>query len=554
MNERVGPLRFRAAFAVKMKHAVRHMRLPRAIRSTVRAELSPNQTFIGSVWLAAMWLAAAASAEVPRTVDPRSGTPPPAVAPNDPAMERARGRLASDVAGLGSIVYAARSEAGAWDIFACRPDGSKVRNLTHTPEFSEGYPVVSPDGGRILCRRIGRDEAFDNNAHGSQGVPVICDSNGTVLRVLGANGAFPWACWTADGKGVVCLSAEGIDVVDLSTMKRLQRFDRKGCFQQITAGPDGRSLSAVANSLGASWAVARFDLITGEVTGVNVGDSCTPNWFPDGKTLIFSRRPSGQQANGGYGWTQLWAGSSDGKEQRLLCAEDGRHLYGGHVSPDGAFAIFTGNQAEDGDPGARGSRMSVIRPDDAPFILGSCPETRARFPHAIAGPMLALPEGWEPWWTAADLTTENATVASAAPPPPPPGPVVPRAEATAAETTELTARLVEIPPGSIRKDPLYRYAAVLKYEVVRVHHGPQVGKTLYVAHYRPQFSRATAADRFMGDVSGALLAFRAGDLHRMVLLPDAEKHFVGGVINHYLEAESIFWATRTDDASVPAGK
>jgi hypothetical protein len=58
----------------------------------------------------------------------------------------------------------------------------------------------------------------------------------------------------------------------------------------------------------------------------------------------------------------------------------------------------------------------------------------------------------------------------------------------------------------------------------------------------------------MGDVGGSLGAFRAGDLHRMVLLPDAEKHFVGGVINHYLEAEPIFWATRTDDASVPAGK
>ena len=50
-----------------------------------------------------------------------------------------------------------------------RPDGSDIRNLTNTPEINEGLPRFSPDGTRILYRRIPIGERFDNNRHGMQG-------------------------------------------------------------------------------------------------------------------------------------------------------------------------------------------------------------------------------------------------------------------------------------------------------------------------------------------------------------------------------------------------
>jgi len=34
---------------------------------------------------------------------------------------------------------------------------------------------------------------------------------------------------------------------------------------------------------------------------------------------------------------------ADGENRRLVYAEDGRHVYGGHVSPDGKYLLFTGN-------------------------------------------------------------------------------------------------------------------------------------------------------------------------------------------------------------------
>ena len=119
---------------------------------------------------------------------------------------------------------------------------------------------------------------------------------------------------------------------------------------------------------------------------------------------------------------------------------------------------------------------------------------------------------------------------------------------------EVTARLVEVPEGAIRNDPLYRYATVLQYEVLRSNGVVGPGTTIFVAHYRPQFPRAQAGDRFRTDVHGSLEFFLAGQIHRMVLVADAEQRFVGGVVNSYPDATGIFWAIRTDLSQVaPVG-
>jgi Tol biopolymer transport system component len=119
--------------------------------------------------------------------------------------------------------------------------------------------------------------------------------------------------------------------------------------------------------------------------------------------MIFSWRPPGQTANNGYGWTQLWMADAEGKSRRLLYAEDGRHVYGGHVSPDGKYVLFTGNMQEDGDPSQAGAPMGLMRLSDAPLIGGASRELRKLYPQAGDGPVLTLPVGWEPCWTANEL-------------------------------------------------------------------------------------------------------------------------------------------------------
>ena len=149
----------------------------------------------------------------------------------------------------------------------------------------------------------------------------------------------------------------------------VRTLERKGFFQQLTWSPDGQWLSGVANSFGTGWSVARMNAVTGEVNAVSRVDCCTPDWFPDSRQMIFSNRPPGQKGNDGHGWTQLWMADAEGKARRLVYGEDGRHVYGGNVSPDGKYVLFTGNMREDGDPGNAGAPMG----SDA---AGGCPDHR----------------------------------------------------------------------------------------------------------------------------------------------------------------------------------
>lgn len=315
----------------------------------------------------------------------------------DPSPETAK--LADEVRTKGWVVFAARSEAGDWDLYLMRPDGSQRRPLTSTPAWNEAGPQFSRDGTKLLYRRIKAGETIEGNRHGVQGSLVIANSDGSEARELGTVEEFPWASWSPDGRQLACLSLRGITFFDAATGKAVRTLPRNGFFQQLTWSPDGKWLSGVSNAFGTGWSVARMNASTGEANAVSKTDCCTPDWFPDSTKMIFSSRPPGQKTNGGQGWTQLWMADADGQNRRLLFAEDGRHIYGGQVSPDGKYALFTGNPQEDGDPEHSGAPMGLMRVADGPIIGGESKDVRALHPGAKNGPILPLPTGWEPCWT-----------------------------------------------------------------------------------------------------------------------------------------------------------
>ena len=318
-------------------------------------------------------------------------------------------RLASEVHDKGWIVFCARSDQGDWDLFLCRPDGEALRNITRTPEHNEAAPQFSRDGHRLLFRRLPRDEQIDGNRYGTQGALVMADSDGTGAEVVGKDGEYPWASWSPDGKQIACLSIEGISFVDDASRQVVRRLPRQGFFQQLIWSPDGKWLCGVANSFDTGWSVARMDALTGQANAVSRENCCTPDWFADGKHLIFSNRPLGQKANKGYGWTQLWMADAEGKERKLVYAEEGRHVYGGYVSPDSSYVIFTGNIQENGDTGNVGAPMALMRLADMPIVAGPDGEARSMYPGAKTGPVLKLPVGWEPCWTSVEIKADPGT-------------------------------------------------------------------------------------------------------------------------------------------------
>lgn len=336
----------------------------------------------------------------------------PASAPTDVSVKQ----LADAVKNKGWIVFCARSDQADWDLFLCRPDGSGLKNITHTPEYNEAAPQFSRDGRQLLYRRLKSDQKIDGNAYGMQGELMLAKSDGTESKVMGKEGEFPWASWSPDGQQIACLLPKGIFYYDIHTQEIKRRLERKGFYQQVTLSPDGKWFCGVANNFGTSWSVARLDVSTGAVNPVSQVDCCTPDWFPDSLNLIFSNRPAGQKGNNGYGWTQLWRADAEGKERTLVYGEDGRHVYGGQVSPDGLYALFTGNMKEDGDPENRGAAMGLMRLSDAPIVGGESEELRVLYPKAQNGPVLILPNGWEPSWTYTEIFLLETTQATNDPP------------------------------------------------------------------------------------------------------------------------------------------
>ena len=137
------------------------------------------------------------------------------------------------------------------------------------------------------------------------------------------------------------------------------------------------------------------------------------------------------------------------------------------------------------------------------------------------------------------------------------GPCAPRPDTgedekvTTLGTLEVTAKLLEI-RGEFVDKPMYDYAFVMKYRALEAHRGGfEPDDTIYVGHYNPLKSRATAADERVPDVGGNLKKFRAGDIHRMALEAPIDDYYMGGIINRYFEehAGPIYWAVWTNSTT-----
>jgi hypothetical protein len=120
-------------------------------------------------------------------------------------------------------------------------------------------------------------------------------------------------------------------------------------------------------------------------------------------------------------------------------------------------------------------------------------------------------------------------------------------QVTSRGSIEVTAKLMEI-PEPFPDIPLYDYAFVLKYKVLKKHRGELDSEIIYIGHYNPLKARNKVADVRSGDIGGNLKKFKAGDIHRMALEVNIDDFFMGGIINKYFEQETgpIHWAVWTN--------
>jgi hypothetical protein len=316
--------------------------------------------------------------------------------------------LAAEVSQRGWLLFAARSDAGDYDLFLARPDGSGRRALTRTPEWDEYGGRFSTDSRRILYRRrpkgpeVVPGEGINHDTWGATGALVVASIDGTDPKVLGKNGELPWASWSPDGRQFACLyRREGrIRIVDGTTLEVVRELPRRGIFQQMYWSPDGTRLCGTANVNGQDWNVVSLDLAGGQVTLLSRGLNCTPDWFrADAQRVVYSNRTPGLETD--YGWTMLMEATADGKERTLLYGERGRHVYFGCMSPDDRYVVCSVPPTD----GGTDAPMIVFRRADAPIVLPEdYRQLKALYPQARSGPVLRLSQpGFEPDWTYAAL-------------------------------------------------------------------------------------------------------------------------------------------------------
>jgi Tol biopolymer transport system component len=307
-------------------------------------------------------------------------------------------KLAAEVRDKGRIVFSAATEAGDWDLFLMRPDGSDRRKITDTRQYNEAGAKFSPDGRKLLYFRMANTDKVDNNSYGTYDL-VIANADGTKETVYG-NG-FPWASWGPDGSQIACLDKKGIQIVDLASRTVVRQIPRSGVVQQLVWSPDGKRFAGTANGLGVAWTIGCSDAETGRILAVSEIDryNCTPDWLPDSEHIVYSRGIVPDKS----GWAQLWVAKADGTDRQLLYAEQGRHMYGGCISPDGQYVLFTRSEVDLGKVDNSRTRMAIVRRKDTPMIGGADESLRREFPNARTGPVLDLSWGWEPTWSIVDF-------------------------------------------------------------------------------------------------------------------------------------------------------
>lgn len=305
---------------------------------------------------------------------------------------------------------------GQLDLYLARPDGSALRNLTSSEAYHEYGGRFSPDGRKMLYRRLAKGRKINHDQWGMLGRLVIADADGSNGVVQGADGELPWASWGPDGRQVACLyKRQGvIRIHDLGTKKVLREMPRRGIFQQLFWSPDGKRLVGTANVRGRQWNILGMDIATGRTTLLSRVQNCTPDFFQkDSSRVIYSNRTPGMTPRLGvrtnrYGFTVLMQATTDGKSRTLIYGRLWRHVYFGCTSPDDRYVIFS----DDPQDGLIVGEMHLVRLADTPIVAPepAFPELKQRYPGAAAGPVLDLKlpnrtalRGFEPHWTYAEV-------------------------------------------------------------------------------------------------------------------------------------------------------
>ena len=198
-----------------------------------------------------------------------------------------------------------------YDIFTANPDGSDLRQLTHTAGY-DAEATISLDGTKIVFTSL-RNGDLDIYSMDADGKHVR-----QLTHELGYDGG-PF--FSPDRKWIIYRAYHPTSEKEISDYKELlkQNLIRPTYLELWIMKADGSGKRQITNLGAASFA---------------------PSFFPDGKRVIFS---SNQGSTGGMGNFELYAVNVDGSNlERITYSEgfDGFPVF----SPDGRKLVWASNR------------------------------------------------------------------------------------------------------------------------------------------------------------------------------------------------------------------
>jgi TolB protein len=145
----------------------------------------------------------------------------------------------------GERIAFARQLDGAFDLFACVPDGSDLARLTNTPGVDELGPAWSPDGKRLVFAR------YERGIQHGPGKLWLARGDGTRARLMLGGGGHDYSApsWSPDGRRLAFLLDGHLAIEDV----------KRGALHRLT--PAGQLKET------------------------------RPSWSPDGTRIAFTRDP-----------------------------------------------------------------------------------------------------------------------------------------------------------------------------------------------------------------------------------------------------------------------
>ncbi len=238
------------------------------------------------------------------------------------------------------------SRDGEEEIYVMRPDGSDVRQLTHTVgDKLSNNPAWSWDGTKI---------AFLSNRDFGEAAPwgqdaelYVMDADGSNVQRVTSNEVFDSAPkWSPDGITIAFFSVRDgnwdVYLIDADGTNERQVTDHPGRDLCPSWSPDGARLTFASNRAdGEHFELYTADLASGDVqrlTHTSAGVAPCSSWSPNGQWIAFQA-----YHNGGM---EIFVMRSDGSEARQLTDTPGAGRWCGAAtwSPDGLRIAFHSNR------------------------------------------------------------------------------------------------------------------------------------------------------------------------------------------------------------------